>query len=188
MTPSSNFSDMYTSTVQSGSLLLMLHSRHTLVSKLLIPHLPILYLLPLSPHNRPLLLAVLLRLLPPLPPLTLLGFFNAMLEILEPGALNYFTFSRPILSTFSAFRESNLNSSSSFRIPRFSALRSDCTHSRSGILFPDATHASGGGVTFVRQGLSFSTLDYVRVNISLNNSSSVSFLYVYAPYLLFLDE
>ena len=33
--------------------LLMLHSRPTLVSKLLIPHLPILYLLPLPSHHRP---------------------------------------------------------------------------------------------------------------------------------------
>ena len=55
-------------------------------------------------------------------------------------------------------QESNLNSSSSFRIPGFSALRSDCTHSRSGILSLDATHASGGVVIFVRQGLSFSEL------------------------------
>ena len=52
-------------------------------------------------------------------------------------------------------QESNLNSSSSFRIPGFSALRSDRTHSRSGILSPDATRASGGVVIFVRQGLSF---------------------------------
>ena len=90
-------------------------------------------------------------------------------------------------------QESNLNSSSSFRIPRFSVLRSDRTHSRSGILSSDASHASGGVVIFVRQGLSFSELsttslssldpysDYVGVNISLNNSSSVSFFNVYAP-------
>ena len=88
-------------------------------------------------------------------------------------------------------QESNLNSFSSFRIPGFSALRSDRTHSRSGILSPDATHASGGVVIFVRQSfseLSTSSLssldpysDYVGVNISLNNSSSVSFLNVYAP-------
>ena len=45
--------------------LLMLHCRPTLVSKPPIPHLPILYLLPLPLHHRPLLLAVLLRLLPP---------------------------------------------------------------------------------------------------------------------------
>ena len=93
-------------------------------------------------------------------------------------------------------QESNLNSSSSFRIPGFSSMRSDCTHSRSGILSPDATHASGGVVIFVRQGLSFSELstsspssldpysDYVGINISLNNSSSVSFLNVYAPHSL----
>ena len=90
-------------------------------------------------------------------------------------------------------QESNLNSSSSFRIPGFSALRSDRTHSRSGIFSSDATHASGGVVIVVRQGLSFSELstsslssldpysDYVGVNISLNKSSSVSFLNVYAP-------
>ena len=72
-------------------------------------------------------------------------------------------------------------------------MRSDRTHSRSGILFPDATHASSGVVIFVRQGLSFSELstsslslldpysDCVGVNITLNNSSSVSFLNVYAP-------
>ena len=90
-------------------------------------------------------------------------------------------------------QESNLNSFSSFRISGFSALRFDRTHSRSGILSPDATHASGGVIIFVRQSLSFSELstfslcsldpysDYERVNISLNNSSSLSFLNVYAP-------
>ena len=90
-------------------------------------------------------------------------------------------------------QESNLNSSSSFRIPGFSALRSDCSNSRSGILSSDTTHASSGIVIFVRQGLSFSELstssfssldpysDYVEINISLNNSSSLSFLNVYAP-------
>ena len=89
-------------------------------------------------------------------------------------------------------QESNLNSSSSFRIPGFSALRSDRTHSRSGILSSDTTHASGGVVIFVRQGLSFSELstsslslldpcfDYVGINMSLNNLSSLSFLNVYA--------
>ena len=90
-------------------------------------------------------------------------------------------------------QESNFNSSSSFLIPGFSALRSDCTHSRSGILSPDTTNASGGVIIFVRQGLSFSELstsslslldpysDYVGVKISLNKSSLVSFLNVHAP-------
>ena len=99
-------------------------------------------------------------------------------------------------------QESNYNSFFSFRISGFSALRSDRTHSRSGILSPDTTHASGGVVIFVKQGLSFSELstsslssldpysDYVGVNISLNNSSSVSFLNVYAPppYSLLFDR
>ena len=93
-------------------------------------------------------------------------------------------------------QESNLNSSSSFRIPALSALRSDRTHSQSGILPADTTHANGSVVIFVRQGLCFSKLstsslpsldpysDYVGINISLNNSSSVSFLNVYAPHSL----
>ena len=55
-------------------------------------------------------------------------------------------------------QEFNLNSSSSFQIPGLSVLRSDRTQSRSGILSPDATHASGDVITFVRQGLSFSEL------------------------------
>ena len=94
-------------------------------------------------------------------------------------------------------QESNLNSSSSFRIPGSFALRSDRTHSQPGILSRDATHASGSVVIFVRQALSFSKLstsslssldlysDYVGVNISFNNSSSLSFLNAYAPPIRF---
>ena len=191
--PSSDSSDMYTSTVESSPPLLMLHSRPTLVSKPLIPHLPILYLLPLPSHHRPLLLAILLHLLPPL-------HLSDSLRVLQWNAgglrarsteLLHFLSSHPV--DLICIQESDLNSSSSFRIPGFSVLRSDRTHSRSGILSSDATHASGGVVIFVRQGLSFSELsttslsslgpysDYVGVNISLNKSSSVSFLNVYAP-------
>ena len=84
-----------------------------------------------------------------------------------------------------------LFSSCSFWIPDFSALRSNPTHSRAGILSSVATHASGGVIIFVSQGLSFSELstfslssfelysDYEGVNISLNNSSSLLFLKVY---------
>ena len=104
VTPSSDSSNMYTFTEQPGSPLLMLHSCPTLVSKRLIPHRPIIYLLPMPSHLRPLLLAVVLRLLPPLPPLTLSRFFNGMLEVFVPEALKYFTFSRPVLSTLSASR------------------------------------------------------------------------------------
>ena len=69
-------------------------------------------------------------------------------------------------------QESNLNSSSSFQIPRFSALCSDHSHFRSGILCHDATHASDGVIIFVRQGLSFSEL----------STSSHSSLYPYSDY------
>ena len=90
-------------------------------------------------------------------------------------------------------QESNLNLSSSFRIPGFSLLRSDRTHSRSGILSPDDLHTSRGVTIFLRQGLSFfelsvSTLssldpycDYVVVNISLKTFYLLSFLNIYVP-------
>ena len=88
-------------------------------------------------------------------------------------------------------QEINLISFFFFQIPEFSAQLSDRTHSLSGILSPDAMHASGI-LIFIRQGLSFSELstsslssldsysDYVGVNISLN-SSLLSFLNVHAP-------
>ena len=105
--------------------------------------------------------------------------------------LQHFISSHPV--SLICIQESNLNLSSSFRIPGFSALRSHGTHSRSGIFSTDVTDASGGVIIFVRQGLSFSELstsslssldpysDYVGVNSSLNNPSSLSFLNVYAP-------
>ena len=81
--------------------LLMQHFHSTLTFKPLIPHLPILYRLP---HHRLLLLAVLLRLLLPLPPLTPSGFFNGMLAVSEQGALNCYIFFRPIPLTLSVSR------------------------------------------------------------------------------------
>ena len=170
----------------------MLHSLPTLVFKPLIPRRPILYLLPLPPHHRPLLLAVLLRLLPPLPSpdsLRVLQWNAGGLRARSTELLQFLS-SHPV--DLICIQESNLNSSFSFRIPGFSALRSDRTHSRSGILSPDAAYASGGVDIFVRQDLSFSKLSisslssldpysvYVGINISLNNSSSLSFLNVYA--------
>ena len=195
--PSSHPSDLHTSTVQSNLPLLMLHSRPTLVFTPLIPPLPILYLPPLPLHHRPLLLTALLRLLPPLPPDSLRVLqWNAGGLRSRSTELLHFRSSHAV--DLICIQESNLNSSSSFRIPGFSVLRSDRTHSRSDILSPDATHANGGVVIFVRQGLSFaelstsslSSLDpysgYVGVNISLNNSSSLSFLNVYAPLFVLL--
>ena len=90
-------------------------------------------------------------------------------------------------------QDSNLNLSSSFQIPGFFALRSDRTHSRSGIFPTDVPDASGGVIIFVKQSLFSSELstsslsslgpysDYVEVNISPNDSSSLSFLNAYAP-------
>ena len=142
----------------------------------------------------PLLLAVLLRLLPPLPPDSLrVPQWNAGGLRARSTELLHFLSSHPV----DLIQESNLNSSSSFQMPGFSALRSDRTHIWSGILSRDATYASVGVLIFVRLGLSFSELstssvssldpysDYVWVNISLNNSSSVSFLNVSAPPPLF---
>ena len=162
----------------------MQHSRPTLAFKPLILRLIILFLLPLVPHHRLLFLAVLLRLLLPLLPLTPSGFFIGMLAISEPGAMNYYIFFRPNPVHLICIQESNINLSAFFRIPGFSALRSDRIHSRSGILSPDATHASGGVIIFVRQGLSFiklstsslSSLDsyseYVGVNKNTKGSTS----------------
>ena len=135
----------------------MLHSRPTLIFKSPTSLLPILYLLSLPPHHCPLLLAVLLRLLLPLPPDSLRVLqWNARGLRAKSTKLLHFLLSHPV--DLICIQESNLNSSSSFRIPGFSALRSDRTHSRSGILSRDATHASGGVISFVRQGLSFSEL------------------------------
>ena len=90
-------------------------------------------------------------------------------------------------------QESNLNSSSSFRNPGYSALRSDRTHSRSNILSPDDPHASGDVVIFIRQSRSFSELstspfsspdsysNYAGINMLLNN-------FLYSAYSLLFDR
>ena len=167
----------------------MLHSRPILVFKSFIRGRPILYLLALPPHHHPLHPAVLLRLLLSFP-LTPSGFFNGMQEVFKPEALNVVTFFRPILLTLSVSRNPILTH---LPFSGFFALRSDRTYSRSGIFSPDATHASSGVIIFVTKNLSFSELftsslssldpypNYVGVNMSLNNFSSLSFLNGYAP-------
>ena len=193
MTPCSDSSDVYTSTVQSSPA-----SANAALS----PHPRLQTSYPPSAHS------ISSPSAPPSPSLAP-GFSSAppastpspdSLRVLQWNAgglrarsteLLHFLSSHPV--DLICIQESNLSSSFSFQIPGFSALRSDRTHSRSGILSSDAAHAGGGVVIFVRQGLSFSELssstlssldpysDYVGVNISLNNSSSVSFLNVYAP-------
>ena len=149
-----------------------------------------MYLLPLPPHHRPFWLSFCAScLLSPSDSLRVLQWNAGGLRARSTKLLHFLS-SHPV--DLICIQESNLNFSSSFWIPRFSALRSDRTPSRSGIVSPDNTHASGGVVIFVRQGLSFSELststlssfdpysDYEGVNISLNNSFSL-FLNVYAP-------
>ena len=168
-----DFSSLYTSTAQSGQ---SSANGVTLVFKPLIPLSPILYHLPLLPHHRLLLLAVSLHLLLPR---------NAGGPQARSTEFLHFRLSHPV--DLICIQESNHNSSSSHRIPGFSTLRSDRTHSRSSILSPDAMHVSGGVTIFVRQGLSFSELstsflssldpypDYVGVNISLKTPLSFIF-------------
>ena len=125
----------------------MLHSRPTLVSKPLIPHLPNIYLLPLPPTTVPCswLSFCASCLLPP----DSLRVFQWIVGGLRARSTELFHFfsSHPV--DLICIQESNLNSSSSFRIPGFSALRCDRTYSRSGILSHDTTHANGGFLIFV---------------------------------------
>ena len=143
MTSSSDFSSWYTSTAQSGPLLLMHHSHPTLAFKPSILFLPTLYFLPLHPHHRLMLLALSLYLLLPLPFLNSLRVlqWNAGGLLARSTELQHFISSHPVSPI--CIQESTLNLSSSFRIPGFSALRSDGTHSRSGIFSIDVTDASG---------------------------------------------
>ena len=91
MSSSSDSSILYTFTAQSGPLLLMQHSHPTLTFKPLILFLPTLNLLPLPPHHGLMLLAVSLYSQLSLPSLTPSEFFNGMLGVSKPGALNYYT-------------------------------------------------------------------------------------------------
>ena len=147
---SSDSSSWYTSTAQSGPLLLMQHSHPTLAFKPFILFPPTLYLFPLHRHHRLMLLAVSLYLLLSLP-------LPNSLRVLQGNAGGLLVRSTKLIHFISSHlvdlirnQESNLNLSSSFRILGFSALRSDGTHSRSGIFSTNVTDASGGVIIFVR--------------------------------------
>ena len=120
MTSPLDFSSLYTSTAQSGQSSANAAFHPTLVFKPLIPLLPILYHLPLLPHHRLLLLAVSLHLLLPR---------NAGGLQARSTEFLHFRLSHPV--DLICIQESNHNSFSSHRIPGFSTLRSDSTHSRS---------------------------------------------------------
>ena len=125
---SSDFSVWYTFIAQSGPLLLMQHLHPTLTFKPLILFPPTLYLLPLHPHHRLMLLAVSLYLLLSLPlPNSLRVFqWNAGGLQARSTELLHFISSHPVDLIYYIY--SNLNLSSSFRISGFSALRSHGTH------------------------------------------------------------
>ena len=175
----------------------MQHLHPTLIFKPLILFPPTLYLLLLHPHDRLMLLAVSLYLLLSLPlpnSLRVLQWNAGGLQARSTQLLHFIS-SHPVGLIY--IQESNLNLSSSFRIPGFSALQSHGTHSQSDIFSTDVADASGGVIIFAKQSLFSSELstsslsllgpysDYVNVNISLNDSSSLSFLNVYGPPIRF---
>ena len=178
----------------------MQHSHPTLTFKLLILFPPTLYLLPLHPHHRLMLLAVSFYLLLSLSLPNFLRVLQWNAGGLRARRSKLLHFISSHLVDLICIQESNLNLSFFFRIPGFSALQSHGTHSRSGIFSTDVADASSGVIIFVKRGSFFSELstsslsslgpysDYVEVNISLNGSSSLSFLNVYAsPHLFFYE-
>ena len=114
VTLSSDFFDTYTSTVESApasaNATLSLHPR----LQTSYPQSAHYISSPSAPPPSSLALGYPSALPASSPPLPLSGFFNGMLEVFEPGALNYFTLSSPILSTISAFRNPILTPLSGF--------------------------------------------------------------------------
>ena len=189
MTFSSDFSNMYTSTVQSGTpstdAVLSPHPR------LQTSYSPSAHFIS-SPSVSPLPSLAPSLPLASTPPLTLSGLFNGMLEVFEPGALNYSTFFHPILPTLyasgnpilthlplSGFLDSLLCVLIVLTPGLAFSLLMPCT------LATASSSLSGRAYLFVNflppLFLLDPYFDYVRVNISLNSSSSLSFLKVYAP-------
>ena len=190
VTSSSDSTHWYTSTAQSGPLLLKQHLHPTLAFKPLILFPTTLYLLSLHLHHRLMLLAASSS-----PPI-LSELFNGVLGGLRARSteLVHFISSHPVDPI--CIQESNLNISSSFEFLD-SLLCDPMTPTSDLVFFTDATDASGSVIIFFGQGLSFSELstssldpysDYVGVNISLNESSSLSFLNVYAPPIRFFPK
>ena len=128
MTSFSELCSWYTSTAQSGPsgpLLLMQHSHPTLAFKPLILFPSTLYLLPLHPNHRLMVLAVSLYLLLSFPLLKSLRVFQWNAGGLQARStkLLHFISSHPV--DLICIQESNLNLSSSFRIPGFSGFRAN---------------------------------------------------------------
>ena len=112
-----------------------------------------------------------------------------MVAVPEPGALSCFIFSRPILSTLSAFRNPILT-----HLPLsgfLDYLLCDLITPTHGLAFSLMMPCTLAASSSFSSGMAYPFLnflppisprsDYVGVNISLNNSSSLSFFNVYAP-------
>ena len=185
MTSSSDSYSLYTSTVQSDPLLLMQHLCPTHAFKPLIPFQAILYLLPLLPHHHLSLLAVSLHLWPPYPILTPSGFFNGVLAFSKPGGLNCYTFF--CLISLTLFVSSNLTLTH-LPLSRFlDSLLCALIALTPGLAFSLLMPCTPVAASSFLSGRAYSFLnflpplflclnltpDYVRVNISLNNSLSL---------------
>ena len=137
----------------------MQHLHSTLTFKPLILLPSTLYLLALHPHYRLMLLAVSLYPKLSLPSLTLSGFFNGMLRVSKPGALNYYTLSSLISLTLFISRNLTL-----IYVPLFGSLDS---------LLRDMIAATSGLVFFL---LMSQTLAVASSYLSGRAYSSLSFL------------
>ena len=130
----------------------MHHSRPILAFKpfILFPHTS--YLLPLHPYHRLMLLAVSLHLL--LPQGLSMECWGSPSQSTE---FLYLISSHPV--DLICIQESNLNLSSSFRIPGFSTLRFDRSNSRSGIFSTDVKHVAA--VSSFSSGKAYTPLNFL---------------------------
>ena len=116
-----------------------------------------------------------------------------MLEVFKPGALNYFTFFCPILSILSAFKNPILTH---FPLSGFlGSLLCVLIAPTPGLAFSRVMPPTLAMASSFSSGRAYPVLsflpplflrlipysDYVGINISFNNSSSLSFLNVYTP-------
>ena len=187
MTSSSDSSSWYTFTAQSGPLLLMQHSYSTLTLKPPILFSPTLYLLPLHPHHRLMLLAVSLypQLSLPLPNSLRVLQWNA-------GGLQ---FKSTKLLHFNSFHSVGLIYIQECNLKFLDSLICDpmvLTPDLVFFLLMSQTLAAASSFSSSRAYSSLSFLpplflclgpnsNYIEVSISLNASSLLSFLNAYAP-------